>query len=67
MPGSGMLSGSFYAIMVFLLSGPVSMALFSVFLLLSRQHAESAAIHSSVLQTAMDGYLLIDAQAICVK
>ncbi|MDM7997892.1 MAG: response regulator [Acidobacteriota bacterium] len=62
MPGSGMLSGSFYAIMVFLLSGPVSMALFSVFLLLSRQHAESAAIHSSVLQTAMDGYLLIDAQ-----
>jgi two-component system, cell cycle sensor histidine kinase and response regulator CckA len=55
-----LLTNAFHATLVFLFAGPISMALFSVFLVLSRQNAANAAIHDSVLQTAMDGYLLLD-------
>ncbi len=57
-PAIGILSSTF----IFIIIGPISMALFSVFLLLSRQNSENAAIHTSILQTAMDGYLLVDMQ-----
>jgi two-component system cell cycle sensor histidine kinase/response regulator CckA len=62
MPEVELLPGNWPATLVFLLAGPASMVLFSVFLILSRQDAENSAIHASILQTAMDGYLLVDAQ-----
>jgi two-component system cell cycle sensor histidine kinase/response regulator CckA len=61
-PSVALLSNDLSATIVFLLAGPLSMALFSVFLLLSRQNADNAAIHASILRTAMDGYLLVDTQ-----
>lgn len=59
-PSIKLLSSDFFATFAFLLAGPISMALFSTFILLSQQHAENSAIHDSILQTAMDGYLLMD-------
>jgi two-component system, cell cycle sensor histidine kinase and response regulator CckA len=58
--------GIFGATLIFLIIAPISMALFSIFLVLSRQNSENAAIHASILQAAMDGYLLMDAQG-CLR
>jgi two-component system, cell cycle sensor histidine kinase and response regulator CckA len=60
MPDAGLELSISSTIIVFLLVGPISMALFSIFLVLSRQNSENAAIHTSILQSAMDGYLLVD-------
>ena len=43
-------------------NGPLSMALFSSLLVLERQYTESMELHTSILQTAMEGFLLVDAR-----
>lgn len=47
-------------IMIMFLYGPVSMALFSILLVLSNQNFINSEVHSSILRTAMDGYWLSD-------
>lgn len=43
-----------------LLNGPLSMALFASLLVSERQHTESMELHSSILQTATEGFWLVD-------
>ncbi len=62
MPNKDLILGLGSTMMVVFLHGPVSMALVSILLLLSRQSFDHARIHSSILQTAMDGYWLANLQ-----
>jgi two-component system, cell cycle sensor histidine kinase and response regulator CckA len=41
-------------------NGAISMSLFSTLLLLERQHTESMELYSSILQTAREGFLLVN-------
>lgn len=43
-------------------NGPLAMALFSSLLVLEKQHTESVELHTSILQTAQDGFWLADNQ-----
>jgi two-component system, cell cycle sensor histidine kinase and response regulator CckA len=42
------------------LNGPLSTVLFSLMLVLASRHAESIELHSHVLRTAMEGYILVE-------
>jgi two-component system, cell cycle sensor histidine kinase and response regulator CckA len=50
-----------------ILNGPVSMALFGTLLVIAEQHAESAELHAQVLETAMEGFLMVDTQGRIVE
>jgi two-component system, cell cycle sensor histidine kinase and response regulator CckA len=60
MPNRGLLLSASGTVIVFFFNGPISMALFSILLVLSKRNAENAKIHASILQTAMDGYIQVD-------
>lgn len=50
------------SMMLIILDGPLSMALFSSLLVLERQHAKSMELHASILLTSMEGFWLVDSQ-----
>lgn len=60
LPRQELIPGVGGSLLVALLNGPVSMALFSALLVLTRQRLETAELHSHILQTAMEGFLLLD-------
>ncbi len=48
--------------LLILFNGPLSMGLFSSLLVLEREHAENMELHTSILQTTLDGFWLADSQ-----